>query len=651
MIDRRKNKRDWSRIRLIGVACLLASIWAVLWARAYQVQVISGPDLAQKANSQYWRTCQAYGERGEISDSQGKLLAKTLRVKSVFARPKEIKDQAKTVQVLSDILSRQEKDLLKILRKKKNFVWVARKIGDKRSSQIRKANLAGIYLTEESRRYYPQGHMAGQLLGFVGLDNKGLEGLELSFDSYLAGKKKEYLVQRDASGHILYAPGQLSQLSGKDLRLTIRSDTQFHSEQALAKAVEKFRAQSGTALVLEVSTGEILAWANYPFFNPNNFKQYSPQDWRNRVVLDEFEPGSTIKPILVAAALEEGVCTYNQEYYCEQGAWAYQGEKFKDTHEYSYLPVNKIIRYSSNIGAGKIGLDLRAQTYHSYLQELGVGSKTGLPLPGESKGILRPPQAWTEIDLISASFGQGFSLNTLQLAKLYLCLANKGVMPKIQLIEKTGQCSCPGKRIFSISTAQKVLSMLEDVVEEDGTGTRARIQEIKVGGKTGTAQKSVSKKGYINEYVASFVGLFPAQNPQFLILVVVNEPEKNHYGGVVAAPAVKKVGEKMVASYDVDYNSLESERPDQAALKVQALSRKIEQQRSEERQKIDNWHKKIPNLQGISLRRALEILSDKGVIPQVKGQGMFIQKQVPEPGSRWSGTEKENWTLWLTQNN
>jgi len=647
-----RQRRDWSKFRLVLLGIVFGLVWICLWARAFQVQVVMGPTLAEQADGQYWTRESVSGERGEIFDRNGEILAKTVVVKSVFARPDQVKDPLEVSRKLSDILETDRKGLLGKLRQDKPFVWIKRQVGDKTSHRIRTSCLAGIYLTEEQRRFYPQGHLAGQLLGFVGLDNRGLEGLELSFDDILRSRKKEYVVQRDAAGHLLFAPGQLTDtLSGQDITVTLDSSLQYAAESALARAVEKYGGSSGNCLVVKVDSGEILAWANYPFFNPNNYRESSPEQWRNRAALDEFEPGSTLKPILVASALEEGVCRPQQIYFCENGDWHFQGHTFRDTHDYAWLPVHRIVRYSSNIGAAKIGLDLGDRKYFSYLRRLGVGRKTELPLPGQGKGILRPPGAWTDIDLASASFGQGISMTSLQLARMFLCLANHGQTESLQIVKKPEQHKGKSTRVFSEKTARRVLAMLEDVVEEDGTGTKARIQGLKVGGKTGTAQKVDPKGGYGDTYLSSFVGLFPSMDPEYLVLVVVDEPKENHYGGVVAAPAVRRVGLELMASHRTErlaQTATNAERVREGQRHVRDQAAGIVSRVQAARQPSDR-KSGVPDLRGLSLRRAMEILLPRGVVPRIKGQGVCVGRQQPEPGEKWPQGERSGLVLWLTE--
>ncbi|MCF8109141.1 MAG: hypothetical protein K9J81_09135 [Desulfohalobiaceae bacterium] len=630
------KRLDWIRLRIVLLGCLLGAALLGLWGRAYYIQIVMGPDLSHQASDQHWIRKSTYGHRGHIKDAKGNLLAKSVRINSVFVRPKAIEKKEQTVQTLSSILDGDRRHIRQAVFDDRSFVWLERKISDSKAGEIRSARLPGVHLSEEMARFYPQGTLAGQLLGFVGVDNTGLEGLECSYNAYLAGQRKEFMVQRDASGNLLFAPGQLfGDLAGKDLVLTLDKQVQIVAEEALARAVQKNRAERGLCLVVKVTGGDILAWAQYPFFNPNTYQDSKPEIWKNKIALDVFEPGSTMKPVLVATALETQTCRRQDIFFCENGEWPFAGQIFNDTHEYGWLPVNKIIRYSSNIGAAKIGLQLGSEVYFEYLRALGLGRRTQLPLPGEAEGILRPAGDWTQVDLVAASFGQGVGVTLLQLAQSYLCLANKGLLQPLKLIhEPASPAPAQRVRVFSRSTAQAVLEMMTEVVEEDGTGTRARIPGMFVGGKTGTSQKASKNGGYTDRYTASFIGLFPGLDPEYLIIAVIDEPKENHYGGVVAAPAVRRVAAKLVAGTD-DFQHYwagrtQQKTQDRKGEQPKALSRVIPKAVQDGRSDLKNG--KMPDLRGVSLRRAVEILAEHSIIPKISGQGVRIGDQQPHPG-------------------
>ncbi|MDY7002087.1 MAG: penicillin-binding protein 2, partial [Thermodesulfobacteriota bacterium] len=543
------GRRDWSRFRIAGVAVIFGLCWLALWARAFQVQILQGDALARMAGPQHIAAEFVSGERGRILDRQGRVLAKSVEVNSLYARPGEIKDVRVAAHDLGKILRKPAKEIAEKLGSKEPFVWIERQVADREAAYVRDLDRPGLYLVTEYRRLYPNGHLAGQLLGFVGVDGQGLEGLERSFEERLAGKSVRLAVSRDASGKRLYldAKAREAAVVGGDVTLTLDADIQCVAERALERAVSGYQGVSGVCLAVDVKTGEILAWAQYPFFNPNIYEKYEPKTWRNRVALDALEPGSTLKPFLVAAAIQEGVVKEDTKYFCENGKWHIPGASFSDSHPHGRLPVHKIIRYSSNIGAAKIGLDLGAETYHSYLRKLGFGERPGLPLPGEAKGILHDPGSWKKVDLAAASFGQGVAVTAAQLAKAYLCLANQGSLRPLKLVREFSLTHARQEKVFDPRVAEQVLAMLYDAVEKDGTGTEARIQGVSVGGKTGTAQKASLSGGYGDKYLASFAAFIPALRPEYFILVMVDEPHPGHLGGVVAAPAVREVAVHSLA--------------------------------------------------------------------------------------------------------
>ena len=634
-----KPTKDRSRSKIIFAGFLFALALMGLWARAYYVQVVKGPEYAKMANRQYWASETVSGKRGEIFDRNGLLLAKSIVTPSVYVRPNEIKDPWTVSHRLGAILGVQPKNIAAEMGPKKRFVWVARKISDAQAQAIKAEALPGVYLETENSRQYPQGHMAGQLLGFLNMDGQGIEGLEKSFNDLLLPSSTKYTVQKDAAGQRLSSPesGDRNSFNGQDLRLTLDSQVQLATEEALTRSVMRARGKSGMALVVEVPTGDILAWGHYPFFNPNAVTK-TRGEWKNRIAVDIFEPGSTMKPIMVAAALQEKVCSPSTEYFCENGKWSVKGRRVKDTHKYENLTVSKIIRYSSNIGAAKIGLELGAAKLNRYMQELGFGRRVGLPLPGESAGLLNPVHQWKDVELANISFGQGLGVTMLQLAEAYLCIANQGVRLPLRLVHEPGR-PVEGKRVFDPNVAGMVMTMLEEVVQEDGTGTQARIEGVRVAGKTGTAQKASPTGGYGGEYVASFVAVFPADKPRYLVCMMVDEPQAGHYGGVLVAPEVRNIGVQLLTSSGMLVEPVEKMHmakvsPERFSAPVQRL----------ENISVDPQF--MPDLQGATVRQALEILVARGIVPKVLGQGVVIEKQQPLPGEKWPADKKCQ--LWLT---
>jgi cell division protein FtsI (penicillin-binding protein 3) len=649
MAKKKKQSMKSSSLKLLFIMVLFAIIWTALLGRAAWLQLYQGPELRQLALRQHLAAELERGERGRIYDRNGNLLATSVEAESVYLRPVKVVNVNDTAAKLSEIVGISRSILRKKLSSKRNFIWIKRQVDDRVAAKIRQADLPGVYLTKEFARLYPNNHLAGQLIGFVGVDGKGLEGIEKKMNFRLTGKKAQFVVQRDASGRRLYldASGHEVNTRGEDVRLTIDAHLQAITENALVEAVKKNSGRWGSAVVVDVASGDILALANCPRFNPNTFRKSSPKIWRDHAVLDVVEPGSTMKPVLFAAALEHGVITPEKLYDCEGGRWKINGQYIRDTHRYHWLPAHKILRYSSNIGSAKIGMELGVQNYYNFLRDIGFGSSTDLGVPGERDGSIRPPSQWNEFDLAAASFGQGIGVTAVQMAKAFLCIANKGVVKPLRLIIDEDQQKTTPRRLFSEKTADTVLSMMREVVQLDGTGQRARIPGITVAGKTGTAQKATRNgRGYGQEHLASFVGMIPGDNPQYLVVVMVDDPRPNHYGGVVAAPAVKQIMVRSLAYFGkLPEGEEKHSDPVLAALGKEPMPRQAVKAADPS---ILAAGKTMPDLTGMPLRRAVEVLVRKGFVPQIRGKGMTVNKQLPEAGKEWPQKAGDKITLWLS---
>ncbi len=599
---------DWGRVRLWGVGIFFTLLWLCLWGRAFQLQIIQGPTLAAMAKRQQTATEVLHGVRGSIVDRHGNVMARSVDCRSVWVNPAQIADKQGTASALSRILGMPASKVLAVLQEDKRYVWLMRKLDYETAEKVKAAALPGVNLATEFERVYPYKGLAGQLLGFVNVDDQGIEGLEKAFENTLGGARLRRPVERDAAGRRMVLPGSegLVDLRGKDVRLTIDTQVQFFAEEALAENVEKYAATWGGCLVVDVPTGEILAWAQYPFFDPNNAARYSGAVRRNRIAMDALEQGSTIKSFLVAAALEEKVVTPSTVINCEKGAWKLRSATIHDTHSYASLPVEKVLHVSSNIGAAKIGLKLGVTKYRDYLMRLGFGERSGLPLAGEATGILRTTRKWTDLDLATASFGQSFSATLLQMAQAYLCLASDGEKRTLRLIledeghephaeaghegetaaqgddpvvQNAHEASPQTEKIFSPATMRQIRAMLREVVEEEGgTGAQARIPGMVVGGKTGTAQKADRSGRYGSGRVGSFVGMIPIEEPRYLVCVLLDEPTRNQYGGVVAAPVFRHVALRTMAYHgllpDSDDPLVIAAAEKEAARKARAEGRK-----------------------------------------------------------------------------
>ena len=634
----------------MAVMVLLLMVTALLWTKTGWVQLHEGAELEKRASLHYFVSELAQGVRGRILDRNGKLLATSAQAQSVCAFPYEVKENLDvTADQLSRILGIARSTVRKTLAARKNYVWIQRQITDKQAMAVRKAGLKGVQLTPEYRRLYPNRYLAGQILGFTDVDGVGREGVEGIYQKRMIPGETRYVVQRDRKGSRLYldTDGRGDNIDGQDVVLTIDTQIQHAAEESLAKSVAQFEAKAGIAMVVDIKSGDILALANYPFFNPNIYRNTPPGQRRLRAATDIYEPGSTMKPFLFASALEEKVITPDQLIFCENGRWTVGRRIIRDHSKEGWLPVHKVLRYSSNIGSAKIGLDLGAGVYHAYLSRLGFGSKTGLSLPGESGGILMEPGRWTDVDLANISFGQGIGVTALQLARAYLCLANRGMTKELHLVlnPETAQEEHP-VRVFSEETAATVMSMMKDVVQEDGTGRSARVPGITMAGKTGTAQKASPQGGYGEKRLASFVGMIPAEDPEILFLAMVDEPEKASYGSVVAAPVVRETAMAVLA-----YRGRLPEDPD-ALVEEARTDDPLPDPLLETASVEETAGNMVPDIRGLPVRRAMELLIKQGVVPVLKGEGTVVKKQEPAAGQPWPAQDKEGknhvFILWLS---
>jgi len=636
-----KSKR-WLQFRTITLLVFFLVLFIALISRAFQLQILSGKTLKAKAERQHTKTLQLHPERGLILDRNGEKLAASIMVNSVCASPAKINNPDRASSKLSPILSIKRKTVLKKLSKSKNFCWIARKISPAQTSAVKAMNIDGIYLIKEPKRFYPNRKLAGQLLGFVGLDSKGLEGLELKYDSYLRGKPGEILLGKDAKGKRIYIGKSLT--AGKEnkscnLILTIDGRIQYLVETQLSSAVRKTGASGGIAIVMDPRTGEILAMANYPGFNPNTFFRYSSGAWRNKAITDCFDPGSIFKPFLVAGALEDSVVKESDRFYCEDGAYVVGNKTIRDVKKHKELSLREIIKYSSNIGAVKVSEILGKEKFHQYIKKFGFGSKTGIALPGESPGILRKPENWTKVDTATISFGQGVSVTAIQSITALSAIANHGVLMKPYivrgLIDKKGQVvkeftPTIVRRVVSSTTAERVTSFLVDVVEgENGTGRKARIANVAVAGKSGTSQKFDFTEGvYSHDKVkTSFMGFFPAEDPHIAILVVLDEPARQRWGGVAAAPVFKNIAEQILygvrsTHLTAGVSVIDPVHTMNCAVKCVALA---------PLDALDAFDEStIPDFRGMSMRNVLKLSQERKIDLKIVGSGWSVNQE-PSP--------------------
>ncbi len=532
------------RRRILAVGALLSLGVLMLAARAVDLQWLQKDRLLAMAEKQRFRQYTVMAPRGPIYDRQGRILAESIEVPSIAAMADEVPESA--YPQLAKALGVSVRALGKKLRGRKGFVWLARQVTPQQAERVMALNIAGIRRETEWRRYHPLGPETGHLIGFVGIDGRGLEGLEHAYDEQLKGKPGLRLVRRDARGRSL--PGGVwirKPEPGKALRLTIDASIQSVAYAALAEAVEKQHAKSGSVIVMDPHTGDVLAMANWPGYNPNDFRRYAPRQWRNRAITDVFEPGSTMKPFTVAAALMSGRWRPDSRIFCENGAMQVADYVIHDDHREGWLDMAGLLARSSNIGAAKLALDIGAEPLYRLLYDVGFGRRTHIGLSGESPGIIPPPDRWGPVETANIAFGQGVAVTPLQLATAFCVLANHGraVGPRILLDAEMRDRG----EVISRAISDQVARMLEYATSPEGTGFKAVPSGYRVAGKTGTAQKPDRYGRYgKKKFMAVFAGFAPANDPRIVIAVVVDEPKKSIYGGQVAAPVFRKIAENVL---------------------------------------------------------------------------------------------------------
>jgi cell division protein FtsI (penicillin-binding protein 3) len=521
----------------------IALLFVLMAGRALFLQVFNADFLQQRGNAQALRVIEVPAVRGMIVDRNGQPLAVSTPVDAVSADPSKLYTEPQQIKQLAKTLGISYRKLKKKItdNRSRHFIYLHRQVLPERAEKVMALGIDGVFLRREYKRYYPLGAVAGHLVGFTDVDDRGLEGVEFAYDEQLRGRPGKDQVIRDASGHVIEHVSNVERArDGKDIVLSIDSRIQYLAYRALKQAVTEHRAKSGSAVVVDVASGEILAMVNEPGFNPNDRSQLRGSRFRNRAVTDSFEPGSTVKPLTIAAALESGLVTPDSMIETEGGFMKLARYTIRDTHDYGDLSVSHVIMKSSNIGAAKIALELNNRQLGSLLQRVGFGATPDSGLPGEVAGALAGPSTWRDIKRATLGYGYGMAVSTLQLAQAYAVLANDG--KRVPLSIQRRATAADGKQVLEPQVARQVRSMLELAVSDEGTGRAARIPMYRVAGKTGTARKS-EDGGYSTErYTALFAGLAPASQPRLAMVVVVNEPSAGkYYGGSVAAPVFSQV--------------------------------------------------------------------------------------------------------------
>jgi len=648
--------------------------------RLYDLQIIQYVELLARADRQQQRTVEIAPKRGIIYDRKMHPLAVSLAVNSVYAVPSNIPDFSMEAKLLAPILNLNAKDLEARFRTHTSFCWVKRKITAQQSVRIRELALQGIYFQKEMKRFYPDGDLAATVLGYVGMDDNGLGGVEYQYNRQIRGVPGKVLLSTDAR-HRSFRSTEWRGEPGKNLVLTIDDDIQYIAERTLALTVKKYHAAGGTVIVENPHTGEILAMANQPTFNPNDYQKYPPKDRINRAIGWLYEPGSTFKTVTISSAINDHLAKPTDLINCQMGQIELGGRIIHDVRD--LLPLERkgpltlaqILMHSSDVGAVKVALRLGEQRFYRHILNFGFHADTGIGLPGEEEGLLEPPRRWSGVTIGELAIGQGIGVTPLQMIRVYSAIANGGVMLRPRIVREIGNEpddgeSSPrlGRRVVSERTAETMKRMLAGVVEH-GTGVAAQLPGYTSAGKTGTAQKVDATGHYSHkDYVASFMGFAPVEKPAVTILVVIDTPVGAIYGAEVAAPAWKSIAEQTLRYLNVpqdnppDSIQIASRRsaefpsqkrkgtadnPPNTSDSVGTATRPVEPVSFSPGTTLppkgtvlldENPLLVVPNFNGLSARRVTQECQALGLEMQMSGSGLAVQQQPPAGTSVHAGS-------------
>src|SRR5438874_7402246 len=575
--------KNEGRLRLSLFAAFLCLWILVIGGRLVWLQIAEYGFLTQRAARQQQRSIEVSPPRGVIYDRKGRELAMSVQMDSVFAVPSEIPDQGSAANLLAHVLRSNPKEVLAKLESSHSFTWITRKLDNNSAARIRALNLKGIYFQKEPKRFYPKNDLAAQVIGYVGMDDDGLAGIERSFNQRLRGRPGKMLITMDAR-HRWFGRVEKNPEPGQNLVLTIDEDVQHIAEKDLEAAMEKTHAEAGTVVIQNPKTGEILALANRPTFNPNNSRGLDLKSLKNRAVSDIYEPGSTFKMVTIAAALEEKITNPNEVFDCQMGSIIVGGVRIHDWKPYSLLTVSEILKRSRDVGAMKIAMRLGEDRMYKYIRGFGFGSQTGIELSGETRGITKPVSRWSKMSIGAISMGQEIGVSPLQLVSMTSSIANDGSRARPRFVGvgtpgwlgRTGPAQTvvfrPGQqhRVISSLAAAQMKRMLEGVVLE-GTGKKAILDGYTSAGKTGTAQKinPVTHRYDRVKHIASFSRFAPVNNPAITVTVILDSPVGAHHGGDIAAPIFNRIAQEVLEYLDVPHD-IEVRNPQRMLLRARA---------------------------------------------------------------------------------
>jgi cell division protein FtsI (penicillin-binding protein 3) len=626
------------RRRTLIVAALVACAFLGLLGRLTHLQVLKHEEYSRLAESQHAKTIPLKPKRGPILDRSGLVLAVSSKAESLYALTSRVDDPEQLAQRLAPILGEPARDIARRLDSAKRFVYLKRRLPPEVAQAVRDLKEPALGFVEESLRLYPNRELAAQLVGFEGMDGRGLAGIEQSWDAHLAGTEGKALVERDALGReVTGAPKVLKPSTpGQGVMLTIDATLQYLAEKEIEAAWRRTRSKAAMAIAMDPRTGEILALAIRPTFNPNSFATATDDDRRARAVSDPFEPGSTFKVIMAAAALEEGVVRPQDRVFGENGAITVANTTIHDWKRYGWLTFTEVLQNSSNVGSIKVGLSLGKERYYKYITGFGFGAPTGVGLPGESRGQLRPPRQWSGLSLASMSIGQEISVTALQMVTAFAAVANGGRLMQPQIVravldaqgrESRGFEPRAVRQVVSPETARTLTDIMTTVVRE-GTGHAAAIPGYDVAGKTGTAQKldPATRRYSHAPGVLSFAGFVPADEPRLAILVMLDEPKNEKWGSEAAAPIFAAIAREALRSLNVpprDTTPVPIVRGEMAAAPAPGLLAGAPV-RPVGLGVAPDGAALMPRLAGLSLRQAMEALAPFDVGLEVSGRGIVV---------------------------
>ncbi len=652
-----------NRSRVLIILLVIFISFGALAAKLFEIQIVNHNEFVYSAKRQQDKPSSVKSERGLIKDRDGMVLSFTRDDFSYYAHLqmlKKEKDKNKVARKFSEVFGKSEKHYMKLLNSKKKIVCLEKKASKEKAIKLRNFIVDGLIENADFTRIYPYKDLAAHTIGYVDKNSKkGLDGIEKCFDEELTGEDGFLFIERDVLGRTVTVDENKSypSIPGNDIYLTIKKNYQRIVEEELKSGIKEFQAKSAIGIIMDPNNGEILAMTNAPSFDPTNYNEYSDWKRRNRVLTDTYEPGSTIKSIIISILLEEKLARANEWVNCENGVYRRRGALIRDTHKFERLTVRGVLEQSSNVGISKLSDRIPEDLFYKYLRDFGFGNKTKIDLAGESAGNLKKPDTYSMISKSSMSYGYGISVTPLQMITAFAALVNGGSLLRPYLVKKITDrdnkvihenSSFRLRRVINEETSKTIRKFMVGVVEE-GTGEQARLDDILVGGKTGTSQKLIDGSYSSKEYNSSFIGFFPAENPQLLCLILFDSPKVGKYGGQVAAPVFKNIVSRIVEN-DVEILKSKKNKETKSKLLDELFTEISKSQTEEDFLKTSNINSAtgddhialngdhrlpltMPDLKDQSKRYAINLLYELGLKADIKGSGRVVSQSI-EPGTK-----------------